>query len=128
MVRIISSTMAVAALLFAASQTAEAHGTGYHRYDSSAYHHHGTFHRKRHMPRWLWRKTGFRHWYLRSPRRFDHRLAWPQLYDAYRWERRHYRARYSARRYDYDWNARYWRNYEHRERRSKQRRRYRDDD
>ena len=121
MFRIISSSMAVAALLLAAGQTAEAHSNGYHRYESSA-HHHRAFHRSRHMPRWLWRKPGFRHWYRRSSLRFDYRLAWWQLYDEYRWERRYYRARH------YDRNWRYWRNYEHRERRPKQRRRYRDDD
>ena len=127
MFRTISSSMAVAALLLAAGQTAEAHGNGYHRYESSAYHH-AAFHRKRHMPRWLWRKPGFRHWYRRSPLRFNYRLAWWQLYDEYRWERRYYRTRYGTRHRDYDRNARYWRDYEHRERRAKQRRRHRDDD
>lgn len=127
MFRIMGSSMAVAVLLLGASQAAEAHGTVYRAHDSYGYHH-GAFHRKQHMPRWLWNKRGFRHWYFQTPLRFNHRLGWSQLHDAYRWERRHgNRGHYRARHHDYDRDGHYWRGDERRKRRAKQRRRNRDD-
>jgi hypothetical protein len=68
------------------------------------------------MPRWLHRNSDFRHWYRHSPLRRDRGLAWFQLYDIFRFERRfgrtHYRSgndwrdyynrRYPNRRYDHD--------------------------
>ncbi len=125
MFRIIGSTVVLAGLMLGASPAAEAHGAHYRNYDAPGYQY-GVFHRKRHMPGWLWHKRGFRHWYFRTPLRFDRHLGWRQLYDAYRWERRynhrrHYRAHYRDYRHDH------WRGYEDRERRPRQRRRHRDD-
>lgn len=123
--------MAVTGLLLGASQVAEAHGTGYRNHDSSG-HYQGVFYRKQHMPRWLWHKKNFRRWYFRTPLRFNRRIAWRDLHDAYRWELRygtrgHYRARYtnSRRNYGRDWHD--WKDDDRRKRRNKQRRRNRDD-
>lgn len=132
MIRIIGSSIAILGLLLGVSPPAEAHGRVYHSYDSAGYHH-GAFHRRRHMPRWLWNKRGFRHWYFRTPLRFNRHLGWRELYDTFRWERRlhnrrHYRSTFGPRQHGYDRDRRYWRDFEHRDRRPKQRRRYRNDD
>ena len=131
MFRIIGSLMAVTGLLLGASQVAEAHGTNYRAHNSSGYYQ-GNFYRKQHMPRWLWNKRSFRHWYFRTPLRFNRRVAWQQLHDVYRWERRygnrgHYRARYSVSKRHYDRNGHYWKD-DDRRRRTKQRRRKNRDD
>ena len=132
MFRIIGIVIAVGTVLLGAPEAAEAHRVGYHKYDAYGYRYH-VVHRNRHMPRWLWRKKGFRYWYYRSRLRFDRHLAWWQLYDAYRFERRHdfrrhYRAHYNARHHDRDWNRRYWHDDDRRGGRNGQRRRHRDDD
>ena len=137
MFRIIASFTAIAALSLGASQAAEAHGNGYRHYDSSVYHY-GAFHRTRYMPRWLWRKRAFRHWYFRTPLRFNRHMSWWQLHDAFRWERRYkfrrqFRMPYDIheRGYDRDWrDRRYrrdWDDDDRRDRRRGQRRRNRDD-
>ena len=127
MFRITGIIIAVLGLFLGISEPAEAHGAARHGYDSYTYRH-GTFHRARHMPRWLWHKRGFRRWYFRTPLRFNYHLTWWQLHDAYRWERRHshrqYRYHYGPRRYD---NGRDWRDDDRRGRRPNQRRRNRDD-
>ena len=130
MFRFIGSSILALGLLLGASQAAEAHGAPKHRYDPSGYHY-GTFHRNRHMPRWLWHKRGFRHWYFRTPLRFNRHMAWWQLHDAYRWERRRNFRRqfgpyYSGRQRDFDRNGRYWQEFEHRPPRPRERRRNRD--
>jgi len=136
MFRIIGSSMLVLGLLLGTSQAAEAHGAAQHRYDSTGYHYRN-FHRRQHMPRWLWHKRGFRHWYFRTPLRFDYRLTWSQLHDAYRWERRHphrrYRLHYGPRHYSNNpdrrdrRDRRYWRDDDRQDRRPNQRRRHRND-
>lgn len=73
-------------------------------------------HRSGHMPAWLHRHKAFRHWYRQSPLKRDRRLAWHQLYEVYRWERRwgagyrrggnhwrdYYAYRYGKRHHDSD--------------------------
>ena len=44
--------------------------------------------RPKHMPHWLKRNHSFRMWYQHTRLRKNRRLAWYQLYDIYRWERR----------------------------------------
>jgi hypothetical protein len=51
------------------------------------------------MPRWLKRNESFRQWYRHSSLRRNWRLAWDDLFDIYRWERR-YGKRYD-KRYDH---------------------------
>ena len=72
--------------------------------------------RSHHMPRWLKRDKGFRHWYGHTPLARDRRLAWEQLFDIYRFELRfgrsyhrsgnywndYYAHRYGDRHFDHD--------------------------
>jgi len=126
MIRMISSSIALAGILLCAGQPAEANGTRNHAYESQGHHQRAAY-QHRHMPRWLWKKKGFRRWYSSTPPRLRHRLTWPRLYDAYRWERRHnfrrsYWRNYSPRDHRYNRNARYSRDYEPRKRRAKRHR------
>ncbi len=103
MLRIISSSIVLAGVLLFAGQPAEAHGARHQKYQGHGHHHRAAY---RHgMPRWLWKKKGFRRWYHRTPQRLTNRLTWPRLYNAYRWERRH------------DFRRSYWRNFGHGDRR-----------
>lgn len=61
--------------------------------------------RSNHMPRWLQRDRDFRHWYSRTRLRHDRRLAWFQLYDVFRWERRWGRTYYRSNNYWHDYYA-----------------------
>jgi len=72
--------------------------------------------RPKHLPNWLKRDRSFRHWYSRTPLRRNSRLAWYQLFEIYRWERRwgnaysrrsnhwndYYAYRYGERHHDRD--------------------------
>ena len=131
MFRFIGTLIAVFSLALGASQTAEAHGTVYNRHDAPR-HYHGDFYRYQPMPYWLRRKNGFRTWYYHSSLRFNNELAWWQLYEIYRWERRydrhrHHRVHYGPGHRNYNWYKRYWRDYERRDsdRRHRDRRRHR---
>lgn len=55
------------------------------------------------MPRWLHENRDFRYWYRKSPLRRDRRLAWFQLYDIFRWERRWGRTYYRSGNYWHDY-------------------------
>lgn len=57
--------------------------------------------RPQHMPRWLHGNDSFRHWYRHTPLRRNLRIAWHELFDIYRWERRH-ATRFERRYRDYD--------------------------
>jgi hypothetical protein len=76
--------------------------------------------RSNHMPSWLKRDRNFRHWYSRTRLRHDRRLAWFQLYDIFRWERRWGRSYYRSDNYWHDYytnrygKPRYDRRYESR--------------
>ena len=95
----VSLPLMLGAWLFMASATATAHD-GYHRdYASRGYydaHYDYRVRRSHHMPRWLKRNRGFRHWYRHSPYQYNRRVGWEGLWDIYRWERR-YGARYEIR-------------------------------
>lgn len=136
MFRIITTLTAVAALLLGASQAANADGNRYRGNDSSAFRH-DIVYRSAHMPHWLVRDSSFRYWYARSPYRFDYRLRWVDLNDAYRWERRYRRSSFSRSYYRTRFNLgnrrfnridRNWRKDKRRNGRDKKRRRDRDDD
>jgi hypothetical protein len=68
--------------------------------------------RSQHMPRWLERDRAFCKWYKRTQLKRDRRLAWNQLFDIYRWEKRrggpHYRG-------DRDWSNYYRYRYRYRD-------------
>ena len=59
--------------------------------------------RSSHMPSWLKRDRDFRHWYSRTRLRHDRRLAWFQLHDIFRWERRWGRSYYRRDNYWHDY-------------------------
>jgi hypothetical protein len=88
------------------------------------------------MPRWLRHDRGFRHWYDRTSLSRNHYLAWWQLYEIFRLERRydhrrHHAVHYGSRHHDYDWYRRYWHKHDRhdhdRRRHSKRKRRHHDD-
>jgi hypothetical protein len=56
--------------------------------------------RRHDMPGWLRRDRQFRHWYRRSPLRQYPQIGWHQLFDIYRWERRHFGSRRYVERGD----------------------------
>ena len=97
MLKSICTLAVVGSLCLAAAPTASAHERGYDHYSPRQLHVH--VHRDRHMPRWLRQDRDFRHWYRHTSRRHDHRLAWWQLYEIYRWERA-YRHDHGRRHYD----------------------------
>jgi len=81
-----------------------------------------------HMPRWLKRDKGFRHWYARTPLRRDRLLAWQQLFDIFRWELRWGRTYYRSDDYWRDYHAyrrgeRYFDRDDHRDDRQRRHRR-----
>ena len=107
-------------LALAAAPQADAHGYDQNRYDSAS-RYRADVRRARHMPRWLRRDKGFRHWYWQSSLQRNYLLAWPHLLAIYRWERHYsqHRSRhgyYDYRYHDYDWYRRYWRKYDDRQR------------
>ena len=123
MYRFIGTIIAVTGLALGSSPASEAHGIAHNGYDSPR-HYHSDYYYERRMPQWLWRKKGFRHWYFRSGLRYNRHLAWSELYEIYRWERRfdhrrRHKRNYYARHHDYNWYRRYWRDYEYRDRRHK---------
>lgn len=94
MFRTICTLTVILGLGLAAAPQAVAHERAYDHYPTRQ--HHVRMHRDRHMPRWLRHDRGFRHWYRHSSLRHDRHLAWWQLFEIYRWERKR------AYRYDHD--------------------------
>lgn len=94
MFRTICTLTVILGLGLAAAPQAVAHERAYDHYPTRQ--HHVRMHRDRHMPRWLRQDRGFRHWYRHSSLRHDRHLAWWQLFEIYRWERKR------AYRYDHD--------------------------
>jgi hypothetical protein len=118
MLKSIGTFTIVCALCAGAAQTATAHERGHDHYEATR-HHHASMHRDWHMPHWLHHDKGFRVWYGRSSLRHNYFLAWWQLHEIYRWERRYDHRRghavhYGARHHDYDWYRRYWHQHDRR--------------
>ncbi|MCH7833816.1 MAG: hypothetical protein IH911_01865 [Proteobacteria bacterium] len=108
-------------LALAAAPQVNAHGYDQNRYDSAG-RYRAEMLRAKQMPHWLRHDKGFRHWYRQSSLRRNYFLAWPQLLEIYRWERRYspHRSRheyYGYRHRDYGWYRHYWRKYDGRHRR-----------
>jgi hypothetical protein len=114
MFRTICTLTVICGLGLAAAPAAIAHERAYDHYPTRQ--HHVRMHRDKHMPRWLRHDRGFRHWYRHSSVRRDRHLAWWQLFEIYRWERKR------TYRYDHD------RHYYHDRRHGKRKGRYRYDD
>ncbi len=101
----IAATLA-GGLLLANAPEAAAHPEVRHAYGPPGYYHpHDRYEMRRasHMPRWLKRHRGFRHWYHRTPLKRNKRLAWYELFEIYRWERRWGRS--------YSRSPNYWNDY-----------------
>ena len=133
MFKSIGTLTVICTLCLGASPAASAHDRSYDRY-ASPRHHHVVVYRDHHMPRWLRRDRGFSVWYQRTSLRYNVYLAWPQLFEIYRWERRYDHRRdhavhYGSRHYDYDWYRRYWheRGRHHDDRRGHSKRNHRPD-
>ncbi len=112
----IAATLA-GSLLLLNSPEAAAHKEVRNVYDSPAYYHYHDrieVRRAKHMPRWLKRKHGFRHWYRHTPLKRDKRLAWSELFYIYKWERRWGRNYYRSHNY---WNDYFAHRYRHDDRR-----------
>ena len=112
MFKSIGTLTVICGLCLGASQAALAHDRGHDRYESPR-HHHVTTYRDWYMPAWLRHDRGFRFWYHRTSLRHNHHLAWWQLFEIYRLERRydhrrHHVVHYGSRHHDYDWYRRYW--------------------
>ena len=104
MLKFIGTIIAAGGLLLASVDTASAHGRADHGYNLPN-HYRAIGHRHSHMPAWLRHKKGFRAWYFRSSLRYTRQIAWWQLYEIYRWERRydrrhHYPASHKRGRRD----------------------------
>ncbi|MDJ0711968.1 MAG: hypothetical protein QNJ14_16385 [Woeseiaceae bacterium] len=104
-------------LLLMNSPEAAAHKEVRIEYNSPGYYHpydHVDVRRVKHMPRWLKRNRGFRHWYRHTPLKRNKRLAWNELFYIYKWERRWGRNYYRSHNY---WNDYFAHRYRHHDRR-----------
>lgn len=135
MIKSIGTLTVICSLCLGAAQTAAAHDRAYDRYEAPRHQYHASIHRDRHMPRWLRRDRGFRHWYHQSSLRHNDYLAWWQLYEIFHWERRyehrrHHAVHYGSRHHHYDWYRQYWHKHErhHHDRRHQSKRDRRHDD
>ena len=133
MLKSIGTLTLICGLCLGAAQTAAAHDRSYDRHHAPR-HHHVINHRDWYMPRWLRHDRGFRFWYHRTSLRYNHHLAWWQLYEIYSLERRyigrrHHAVHYGHRQRDYDWYRRYWRKHDrhHHDRRHHSKRKYREE-
>ena len=115
--KVVTAALIAGGLMLLNSPEAAAHKEVRNLYQPQAYHYSRyDFHRAHKMPRWLKRNKAFRHWYRHTPLKHDSRLAWAQLHDIWRFERRfgrtyfrsanywndYYAFRYGERRYDRD--------------------------
>ena len=95
--KVMTTALLAGGLMLMNSPEASAHKEVRHAYQPPAYQHfypRVEQHRSKHMPRWLKRNESFRKWYRHTSLQSKRRLAWAELFDIYRWERRH------AYRYD----------------------------
>ena len=81
--------------------------------------------RAEHMPRWLKRDHAFSKWYKHTQLKRDRRLAWNQLFDIYRWERRWGRSYYRSDNYWADYYQYRYRDRDDHRRNRNDRRRHR---
>lgn len=102
--KVMTTALVAGGLMLINSPEAAAHKEVRHVHQPPAYYHYYPgveVRRSRHMPRWLKRNDAFRYWYRHTPLRWNARIAWDELFDIYRWERR-YATRFDRRYRDYD--------------------------
>ena len=112
--KLMTAAVIAGGLMLLNSPEAAAHKEVRNVYQPPAHYAHIDVRRPQHMPRWLKRNKGFRHWYRHTSLKRDRRLAWHQLFDIYRFERRfghryyrgadywndYYAPRYGERHFD----------------------------
>jgi hypothetical protein len=101
--KVMTTALIAGGLMLINSPEAAAHEEVRHTHQAPAYYYYPgvDVRRPRHMPRWLHRNHEFRYWYRHTPLRRNLRIAWHELFDIYRWERRH-ATRFDRRYRDYD--------------------------
>ena len=102
--KVMTTALIAGGLMLINSPEAAAHKEVRHTHQAPAYNYYYPgvdVRRPRHMPRWLHRNHEFRYWYRHTPLRRNLRIAWHELFDIYRWERRH-ATRFDRRYRDYD--------------------------
>ena len=123
--KVMTTALIAGGLMLINSPEAAAHKEVRHTHQAPAYYHYYPgvdVRRPRHMPRWLRRSDSFRRWYRYSPLRRNVWIAWGELYDIYRWERR-YGQRFDRRSRAHDEYRR--RDYRHNRGKHRDRRRHR---
>ena len=101
--KLMTAAVIAGGLMLLNSPEAAAHKEVRNVYQPSAHYYTHIDVRSHHMPRWLKRNKGFRHWYRHTPLKRDRHLAWHQLFDIYRFERRF--------GHNYHRSANYWNDY-----------------
>jgi len=120
--KLMTTALIAGGLMLMNSPEAAAHKEVRNVYQPPAYYHIDA-RRSDHMPRWLKRNHSFRKWYSHSRLKRDRRLAWNQLFDIYRWERRWGKSYYRSDNYWVDYYQYRYRDYrDHRDHRSHDRR------
>lgn len=102
--KVMTTALIAGGLMLINSPEAAAHKEVRLTHQAPAYYHYYRgvdVRRSRHMPRWLHRDRSFRHWYGHTPLRRNVWIAWGELFEIYRWERR-YGTRFDRRYRDYD--------------------------
>jgi len=125
--KLMTTALVAGGLMLMNSPEAAAHKEVRNVYEPPAHYHtsrHADVRRSAHMPRWLKRDHSFRKWYTHTRLKRDRRLAWNQLFDIYRWERRWGRAYYRSDNYWIDYYQYRYRDHDDRDRRDRRRRRH----
>jgi len=98
--KVMTAALVAGGLMLLNSPQATAHTEARYSYQPPNYDYYAR--RSEYMPRWLKRNESFRKWYRHSSLKRNHRIAWGELFDIYRWEHRHgYRGNKRYRHNDY---------------------------
>ena len=125
--KLMTTALVAGGLMLMSSPEAAAHKEVRNVYEPPAYYHtsrHADVRRSAHMPRRLQHDHSFRKWYKHTRLKRDRRLAWNQLFDIYRWERRWGRTYYRSDNYWIDYYQYRYRDHDDRDRRDRRRHRH----
>jgi hypothetical protein len=114
--KLMTTALVAGGLMLMNSPEAAAHKEVRNVYEPPAYYQtvrYADYRRSKDMPRWLKHDRSFHKWYKHTRLRRDRRLAWNQLFDIYRWERRWGKVHYQYRYRDHDHNSRDRRRHRH---------------
>ena len=121
--KLMTTALIAGGLMLMNSPEAAAHKEVRTVYQPPAYYHFDA-RRSEHMPRWLKRDHSFRQWYRHTRLKRDRHLAWNQLFDIYRWERRWGKSYYRSDNYWVDYYQYRYRDHRDRDRRERRRHRH----